>query len=309
MHSVAAPARNAHPYPALSGDERQAFRRCPGCNGNTAAYTTISTAHLEEPFLTAPLRARLPALIYHKCRTCGSLWANDARCDPAMLRRCYTDTSTAYWAYLRDDERLQARLVGLLDRYAPGRALCDVGCGDGRFLSALPSQWIKHGLEAAPRAVELCRAAGFDVGLGTPAASPRPAAYDAVTCLDTLEHMLDPAAEVAGMAAMLRPGGVLLIVTGDAQAGTARLAGSSWEYLHCVGHVSVLSRAALRKMLIDGGLVIAAHSGMSHSASISLPAWIAAWAGNQWRRARGRKCRRMPYCHDHQLAIAGKPAN
>ncbi|HOO18289.1 MAG TPA: class I SAM-dependent methyltransferase [Phycisphaerae bacterium] len=236
------------------------------------------------------------------------MWACDARRDPELLARCYAASPQGYWTNLRNDERMHARIAALLERFAGGRQLCDVGCGDGRLLMALRTRWRVHGLEAAPAAVKLCRAKDLDVEFGTPANSDRVGAYDAVTCVDTLEHMLDPVAELSGMAAMLRAGGVLLAITGDARSWTARLSGAAWEYLHCVGHISVLSRAGLCRMLTGAGLSVLTQRGLGHSASVGIRAWAAVWLGNLWRRFRGYRSRRVPYCHDHQLVIARKPA-
>jgi 2-polyprenyl-3-methyl-5-hydroxy-6-metoxy-1,4-benzoquinol methylase len=308
MQCCAAPPQcNTRPA-ARSGGQSHVLQRCVVCRAELVPYAEINTAHLQEPFFQPQLRTRLPALVYRTCRDCGSIWACDARRDATVLRRCYEASSATYWAHLSADRRLFAKVSALLERHAPGRLLCDVGCGDGKLLVWLPSKWIKHGLEPAPAAVQLCRPAGLAVELGTPSHTRHRGEFDAITCIDTLEHMLDPAAELAGMAAMLRPGGVLLVATGDARAWTARLAADSWEYLHCVGHVSVLSRTAVRRLLTDAGLVVAAHSGLSHSGGVSVPVWFADFLRNYRRGLRGRKFRRMPYCRDHQLALARKPA-
>ena len=49
------------------------------------------------------------------------------------------------------------------------------------------------------------------------------------------------------MVQMLRPGGTLAVFTGRADATVSCLAGPLWYYLHCVGHVTVFSRDALRQ--------------------------------------------------------------
>ena len=82
------------------------------------------------------------------------MWACDARRDPELLARCYAASPQGYWTNLRNDVRMHARIAALLERFAGGRQLCDVGCGDGRLLMALRTRWRVHGLEAAPAAVE-----------------------------------------------------------------------------------------------------------------------------------------------------------
>ena len=133
---------------------------------------------------------------------------------------------------------------------------------------------------------------------------PDRTADDVITCIDTLEHMLDPRAELEAMMRMLRPEGILLILTGDAGTWTARLAGPWWEYLHCVGHVSVLSRRALLTYLTRAGLKVIRQETVSHFAGVKPGPWLLELARNYWRRARGYGYRHLRYCRDHQIIIA-----
>jgi 2-polyprenyl-6-hydroxyphenyl methylase / 3-demethylubiquinone-9 3-methyltransferase len=44
-------------------------------------------------------------------------------------------------------------------------------------------------------------------------AQERPAAFDVVTCMEMLEHVPDPAAGVAALAALAKPGGTVIVST------------------------------------------------------------------------------------------------
>ena len=52
---------------------------------------------------------------------------------------------------------------------------------------------------------------------------------------------------------VLRPGGLLLLGTGDSGAFTARLAGSRWTYLCFPEHLSFFNFCSLRKGLVKAG--------------------------------------------------------
>lgn len=281
---------------------------CALCGDTLRSYASIPARYLGEAFYTAELQRRVPELRYGRCAGCGSIWATDARLDERLLARIYAGLPPEYWTNLSGHPPSFEHWDGLLQRFARGQVLCDIGCGDGKFLEGISRRWEKHGLDPGLEAAMFCRRRGLDVRAGTPRSADAPSTCDVVTCIDTIEHMLDPAAELDAMVSMLRPGGVLLVLTGDASAQTARLSGGWWEYLHCVGHVSVLSRQALLTLLSRAGLELLHQESVNHHAGVSLGRWLWELGRNHWRRVRGhRRYRRMHYHSDHQLAIARKP--
>ncbi|MFQ5805445.1 MAG: class I SAM-dependent methyltransferase [Phycisphaerae bacterium] len=284
----------------------RALRACLLCHAPLKPYASIPARRLNDWFYTKNLRDLVPTLHYSVCPTCRSLWAVDGRRDESLLSEIYADLPTEYWAEMSNDQRFYETVDNLLERFAHGRRLCDVGCGDGKLLRGLSECWEKYGLEPGHVAAGICRSYGYDVVVGTPLSSAKRDAYDAVTCIDTIEHMLDPAGEVAAMARTLRANGILLIITGDAGAWTARLAGPWWEYLHCVGHVSVLSRRALLSYVMRAGLRVIRRETVSHYAGVKPGPWLVELVRNYWRRARGHGYRPLRYCRDHQMILARK---
>jgi len=281
---------------------------CALCGDALRPHASIPAHYLGEVFYTVELQNRVPELHYGRCARCGSIWATDARREEKLLARIYAGLPTEYWTNLSGHPPSFEHWDGLLQRFARGRTLCDVGCGDGKFLEGISKRWEKHGLEPGLEAAMLCRRRGLDVRAGAPLSTNTPGTYDVLTCIDTIEHMLETAAELGAMARMLRPDGVLLLLTGDASAWTARLPGSWWEYLHCVGHVSILSRRALLTLLRRAGLHVLYQETVDHHAGVPLGRWLWELGQNHWRRVRGyRRYRRMHYHRDHQLVIARKP--
>lgn len=282
------------------------LRACPVCGPDLLPWAEIPSRYVREAFFTDELRALVPALSFGACPQCRSIWATDRRRDAELLNRIYTQLPYEYWTRFSCDARLYRHVDDLLHRFAPGRVLCDVGCGDGKLLQSVSERWEKHGIEPGRAAAKLCRAQGFIVTVGTPCTTIDETTYDAITCIDTLEHMRDPGAELAAMAAMLRPGGVLLIYTGDPAAWSARLAGRWWEYLHCVGHISVLSRRAITQLAARCGLSVIHRERLGHGAGASPAVWLRGYITNVYRGLRGCRYVRLPYCRDHQLFVARK---
>jgi 2-polyprenyl-3-methyl-5-hydroxy-6-metoxy-1,4-benzoquinol methylase len=99
------------------------------------------------------------------------------------------------------------------------------------------------------------------------------ARFDVVLCSEVLEHTPDPRAVIRGIAAVLRPGGVLILSTPQAlstveligrvafRPGVLQLARLVYrEPVLPTGHISLLTRPAVRALLEESGFEITAGS-------------------------------------------------
>jgi SAM-dependent methyltransferase len=73
-----------------------------------------------------------------------------------------------------------------------------------------------------------------------------------VTAIEVIEHVVDPVSELRRMAALLRPGGVLFLTTGNAAPYAERL--REWRYVIPEIHVSFFEPRTLRLALEKAGL-------------------------------------------------------
>jgi ubiquinone/menaquinone biosynthesis C-methylase UbiE len=115
----------------------------------------------------------------------------------------------------------------LAEAHLPCEAFLDAGCGDGRYLAALPSPRPSRivGTDISERILATARAAAERAGVeaelvrGNLEALPlEDAAFDLVLCTQVLEHLLDPAAGVRELARVLRPGGRVVLTTDNRRA-------------------------------------------------------------------------------------------
>jgi SAM-dependent methyltransferase len=82
-------------------------------------------------------------------------------------------------------------------------------------------------------------------------------AFDAITLFHTLETLADPHDALARMRDLLKPGGVLLLVTFDTE-GLLYLLSERWRMVHNFRtHVILYSRSALIELLERSGFEIA----------------------------------------------------
>src|ERR1041385_5084636 len=111
--------------------------------------------------------------------------------------------------------------VGLyLARQFAGQRVLDYGCGDGSFLAMLmngefaPARAVGAELQAS--VVEECRSRLASASLGFVLldelnAAEHQSSYDAVICMEVLEHLLDPDSLLQKLASLLSPSGQLLL--------------------------------------------------------------------------------------------------
>jgi 2-polyprenyl-6-hydroxyphenyl methylase/3-demethylubiquinone-9 3-methyltransferase len=146
--------------------------------------------------------------------------------DPAELAK-FTALAQSWWdpngpsKMLHELNPLRLRYV---DRAAalPGKQILDVGCGGGILSESMGRAGARVlGIDLAPALIEVAELhalqAGIAVDYRTAAAEDlareRPGAFDAVTCMEMLEHVPDPAAALQALAVLAKPGGDVIVST------------------------------------------------------------------------------------------------
>ncbi len=135
-------------------------------------------------------------------------------------------------------------------------SLLDVGCGSGAFLQRMrQSGWRVTGTEPDPNAAARLRdRLGFPVFSSVDEVEARPERFDLVTMSHVIEHVPDPLRMLRQLAALLAPGGRLMVTTPNAQSLGARLFGPSWRGLEPPRHFNVFSPRSLAEAVGSAGL-------------------------------------------------------
>jgi 2-polyprenyl-6-hydroxyphenyl methylase/3-demethylubiquinone-9 3-methyltransferase len=139
----------------------------------------------------------------------------------------YDDVAAQWWSdeirWVRTLKNLVPGRLSWMDRHIdwPGKDVLDLGCAGGFMAEALVARGAKvTGIDPADQAIEAARehakAQGhsitYDIGVGE-ALPYEGAAFDAVVCVDVLEHVQDLAMVLDEAARVLRPGGLFLFDT------------------------------------------------------------------------------------------------
>jgi SAM-dependent methyltransferase len=167
----------------------------------------------QDPELAAYSGQRLDL---RRCAACGFAQPSARPSLPRFFDRLYDQRWSEAWIRAEfEAEYKDAIFRGILQSLAgrlqgPRRRLLDVGAHAGRFLALARAQgWAAEGLELNPQtAAYAATHSGAPVRqLNVHQVDARTAAYDAITLTDVLEHIPDPIAVLARVAALLAPGG------------------------------------------------------------------------------------------------------
>jgi len=162
--------------------------------------------------------------------------------------------------YAREDSSrsINAHLsLHTLKRFAHSGRLLDVGCATGYFLNAARLDFETQGIELSEWAAKYSRERlRLDVvTAGLDDASFAGEHFDVVSLNDVVEHFTDPKAALVRIHDLLRPGGLLYLVTPDIDSLSARLLRGRWWGLR-PAHVYYFSTTTLGAMLRETGFEV-----------------------------------------------------
>lgn len=102
--------------------------------------------------------------------------------------------------------------LGFLERFATGRDVLEVGCGTGLLLERMAGfARSAKGVDLSPGMLELARARGLDVTVGSATELPFPdASFDVACSFKVLAHVPDIALALREMTRVVRPGGTIV---------------------------------------------------------------------------------------------------
>lgn len=138
----------------------------------------------------------------------------------------------------------------------PGVRVLDIGCGFCETLGYYEARGCEaYGVEADANVEKVARRFGFKVHSSVFDPALYAAGYfDYVTLDQVIEHVSDPLATLAGVAKVLKPGGIAVVSTPNSSGWGARLFGRRWINWHAPYHQQFFSDRSLALAAQKAGL-------------------------------------------------------
>lgn len=222
--------------PLISGP-MGAVEECPGCGGNR-----VDAVGLRGNAFTTSVQDKdytQPAYDILECPNCGLLYKSHVLSDQA-LGDYYSEVDFRKWEIkgLFPTERL---VKGELAKLPQGSRILDVGCSSGRLLSSLEDGFHRFGIE--PNIVAAAEASSKGIAILPSVDDSNVESFDAILLMDVFEHLTEPTKTLAHLVTRLKPGGLLLIATGDGDNGLCRKSPAEFWYFRNVEHVCMITKA------------------------------------------------------------------
>ena len=166
-----------------------------------------------------------------------------------------------YEANGSDGDRIALRwYAALINRHAPAGPVLDFGCGPGWMIRRMRMSRPCDGLEVSAYSREEALRRNPGSVVFTSLSEVTSATYAAVSAIHVLEHIGPDQVghTVSELVRMLKPGGVMLVVTPDLTGRAAALRGPQWRALSDPTHVNLRGHEDWRAELREAGLRIMA---------------------------------------------------
>ncbi|MBN2107453.1 MAG: methyltransferase domain-containing protein [Deltaproteobacteria bacterium] len=226
-------------------------RNCPLCGGSTTQKKYAD--------------AQLPVW---QC-VCGAVFLSPFP-SAEELKAIYRDTYYETWGLTADNENAPRQMKLLtfsarlkkISRFLKTGKVLDVGCATGYFLEAAKAAgWEPYGVELSEYSSRLAQQKfGARIFNGTlEEAHFADETFDLITMSDLLEHVRDIDAFMHEAVRILKPSGLLMIVTPNVASLSCRMMGAKWshykaEHLHYFSPVTIkalLKKSGMPPLLIE----------------------------------------------------------
>lgn len=190
-------------------------------------------------FAGTVLPTALPGGMLCRCGDCGFVFRQPILATEDY-NRLYRTSAAGSWD---ESGRVDHDLVrAALRRHLGKGSVLDVGCGAGTLLSTLAGEFEIFGIEMNPDASRTAEGRGLKmIGSDLQAVTNLAVRFDAVVSCDVIEHLADPVDFLRKALSLTRPGGLVLVSSGNADAWCWRLAGGSFWYCYGPEHISFVS--------------------------------------------------------------------
>lgn len=183
-----------------------------------------------------------------KCSNCTHVFCSPL---PKDIYKNYQDVVDKEYLRHSKTRKLSSQFVlNVIKRYISLGKLLDIGCATGDFLAvAKDFGYSVEGLELSKWSSEIVRSKGITVHkeLLKSLSARLVRRFDIITMWGVIEHFQNPLQEMLYINRLLKPGGMLVIWTGDVNGIMSRILGRRWWYWQGQ-HIQYFTNSSLNRL-------------------------------------------------------------
>ncbi len=238
--------------------------KCPVCyseNTQELYPSNIDLKKLSFTYVKTPNSGKTFRAV--KCLECSHVFCSPL---PKDMFKNYKDViDQEYLNYLVSISISAAKILPHIKNYVSSGTILDVGCATGEFLSVSKKFGYKvEGLELSRWSSEIARKKGITIHrerLKELSKNSR-RKYEVITLFGVIEHFELPREEMGYISKLLKPGGILVIWTGDINSLPSKLLTRNWWYWQGQ-HIQYFTEKSLN--------LLAENSGIKHLETKTFP--------------------------------------
>jgi 2-polyprenyl-3-methyl-5-hydroxy-6-metoxy-1,4-benzoquinol methylase len=234
--------------------------RCPGCGCGAPQLL---------PGTGKPFEFRTRSLVFLqneyrilRCGACGLVF-KDSILSEEMFGLLYGDVDFSTWSACRIYPTERPVLKHLQSLPADSRVL-DYGCSTGRLLEQVKPEIGKWGYEVNNSAAQEAAAKGIQMIGEREDLKSFQKTFDAVVVMDVFEHLANPTALLLDLAALVKPSGVLVVSTGNADCRACETDIPNFWYFRSIQHLCMITKHYAKAFAEWSGFRLASWRECSH---------------------------------------------
>jgi SAM-dependent methyltransferase len=187
-------------------------------------------------FSSAAVRLKMDPELW-KCKDCQSAFVQNVLPED-MARQLYSQgDSTSRWSTVAFEQHKPQEIIAELARlFTSGKEHLDVGCSAGNLLDfAKERGCLTTGVDYSSTTRDFIERKGHAWFPSFEALEAK--TFDVITAFDLIEHLYDVRAFLQECRSRLRPGGRLVILTGNINSLSARITREHWWYAAYPEHI------------------------------------------------------------------------
>jgi 2-polyprenyl-3-methyl-5-hydroxy-6-metoxy-1,4-benzoquinol methylase len=234
--------------------------RCPVCDSEMVTLRGgggIPTQEKTDSFLFVQNEYQI-----FECKACGLVF-KDSILDSQQCSLLYADMDFKRWEIdsLFPTERFVVQYLKTLPR---GSRILDFGCSSGRLMSNLVNLHECFGFEINRDAARKAEARGIKIIASREGLTEHAGIMDAVVLMDVFEHLENPLEVLGNLVLLLKRGGILILVTGDADCWAGRADLANFWYFRTIQHFAMMTRKHAEYIAKHCGLALRTWKTLSH---------------------------------------------